>query len=241
MFGRARNGLERRTMSRRREKFLAAVLLAIGMAFNSIHANIPPAFIAGDLIVKFTKESPFGVLLAQELRSDRVNAKALNIAAESLSAELGVALVPIRVTSGQELVLSIERSKLARALQQQVARDPAVHTVSLVASANALLPATEINFTVDFAEHSASKQAVLQAAQARLQTSSEIRRLVARLVSGIYPQPAGRIDSHGQFILTVDVAALTRDLVTRLKRRPDVVYVQPSQIVRPNRSKPNTE
>ena len=228
-------------MSRRREKFLAGVLLAIGMAFNAIHANNPPAFIAGDLIVKFTVQSPFGVLLAQALRSDRVNAKALNIAAERLSAELGVALVPTRVTSGQELVLSIERSKLARAIQEQVARDPTVQAVSLATSANALLPATEINFTVDFAEHSPSKQAVQQAAQARRQTSSEIRRLVARLVNGIYPQPAGRIDSHGQLILTVDVAELTRDLVTRLKRRPDVVYAQPSQIVRPNGSKPNTE
>ena len=153
--------------------------------------------------------------------------------AERLSTEMGIALVPIRITSGQELVLSFERRKLAHALQQHVAQDPAVQKVSIAAGMNALLPAAEIVFRVDFAAHSAAQEVVRQAAQKRRRTSSEIRRLVARLAAGAYPQPVGQVDTDGQLILTINVEALTRDVVKRLKQRADVVYAQPSYIVRP--------
>lgn len=207
---------------------LALVLSGTGQA-----ANYPPA-VTGDVIIKFTDKSQPGILLAQAFRLNPNNNTPLQIVARQLSAELGVPLTAVRATSGQELVLSIDRAQLARTLKERLAREPAVQRVILVENPKTLLPAAELAALVKLRPDSAAQRQVQRDRHAGHRSSPELGMQVAELVSGVSPLPTAHIDDAGQLIVSVDLAELIRDLVIRLKRRADVVYAQPNLIVRPS-------
>jgi hypothetical protein len=188
--------------------------------------------VAGDLIVKFSDRSDAGQAVVRAMGADQALADVAPVATR-LSAELGVPLVAARVTSGRELVLSVDRAKLERTLTQRLGRDPAVRGVTRVAPPKAVLPAAQITVAVELAPNSEARRHVQEATQAGRQTTAEIDALVAKMAAGVEPRPTGRVTERGELVLAIDVAALTRELVERLKRRPDVEYAQPSQIVRP--------
>ncbi|MCK7509503.1 MAG: hypothetical protein MZV70_39360 [Desulfobacterales bacterium] len=75
-------------------------------------ANGPPAFVAGDLIVKFTDASESGALVARAVQGEAGAQRQLPDLAGRLSAGLGVSVIAARVTSGRELVLGIDREQL---------------------------------------------------------------------------------------------------------------------------------
>lgn len=195
-------------------------------------ANGPSSFVAGDLIVKFTEASGPGRAVARAMRAEQLPDEITAIATR-LSAELGVALAAARVTSGRELVLSIDRERLARTLRQRLKRDPAVGDVTPLEPPKTVRPAAQLAFVVDLAADSEARRQVEQAVRAGRRTTPEVNSLVARLTANAYPKPTGHVSARGELILTVDVAALTRELIERLKRRPDVEYAQLSHIVRP--------
>lgn len=196
-------------------------------------ANYPPA-VTGDVIIKFTDKSQAGMVLTQALRSNPNNNTPLQTVARQLSAELGVTLTAVRVTSGQELVLSIDRAMLARTLKERLAREPAVQRVILIENTKTLVPATELAALVKLRPDSAAQRQIQRDRQAGHRSSPELDMQVAGLVSGISPHPAAHIDDAGQLIVSLDLAELIRDLVMRLKRRADVIYAQPNLIVRPS-------
>lgn len=208
------------------------LLLASCLGLAAAQANGPSSFVAGDLIVKFSDASDAGQAVARAMRADQMLADVAPVATR-LSAELGVPLVAARVTSGRELVLSVDRGKLAQTLTQRLRRDPAVHSVTPVDAPKTVLPAAQIALAVELAPNSEAQRHVQQAAQAGRRTTAEIDALAARMAGSVEPRPAGLVTERGQLILAIDVAALTRELVERLKRRPDVEYAQPSQVVRP--------
>lgn len=195
-------------------------------------ANGQSSFVAGDLIVKFFDGNDAGQAVARAMRADQPLADVAPIAMR-LSAELGVPLVATRVTSGRELVLSVDRDRLGQTLRQRLARDPAVRSVTPVAAPKTVLPGAQIALAVELAPNTEAERQVRETARAGQQTAPDIDALVARMAGGVDPRPSGRVNERGQLVVAVDVAALTRDLVARLKRRPDVEYAQPSQIVRP--------
>jgi porphobilinogen deaminase len=96
-----------------------------------------------------------------------------------------------------------------------------------------VLPAAQVALAVELRRGSEAEKQVSAAAQAGRRTTPEVAALVARLAAGARPPLAGHVTERGQLILTVDMAALTRDLVDRLGRRADVEYAQPSHVVRP--------
>jgi hypothetical protein len=198
-----------------------------------VQANDKPSFVAGDLIVKFTTASEPGTLVTRVLQGDQTADRQLAALATSLSQELGVAVSAMRVTSGNELVLSVDRDQLAQSLRQVVTRDPAVRAATRIDPPKTVLPAAQIALALDLRRDSEAGRQVRRSARAGQQTSNEMEALVKKLCVGAVPQPSGRINNRGQLVLTIDIAALTLDLVERLKRRPDVEYAQPSQIVKP--------
>jgi hypothetical protein len=210
----------------------AAVPLLLASCVGLAAANGPASFVPGDLIVKFSDRSDAGQAVVRAMGADQALAEVAPVATR-LSAELGVPLVAARVTSGRELVLSVDRAKLERTLTQRLGRDPAVRSVTPVPPPKTVLPAAQITVAVELAPNSEAQRRVQQAAQAGRQTTAEIDALVAKMATGIDPRPTGRVTERGELVLAIDVAALTRDLVERVKRRPDVEYAQPSQIVRP--------
>lgn len=209
------------------------LILVLSLASTSQAANYPPA-VTGDVIIKFTDKSQAGILLAETLRSNPNNNTSLQTVARQLSAEMKVTLTAVRVTSGQELVLSIDRATLARTLKERLAREPAVQRVILIENTKTLVPATELAALVKLRPDSAVQRQVQHDLRAGHRSSPELDLQVGGLVSGISPHPAAHIDDAGQLIVSLDLAELIRDLVIRLKRRADVVYAQPNLIVRPS-------
>jgi hypothetical protein len=209
------------------------LLLAVAsLALACTPANGQPPFVAGDLIVKFRDGDEAGQVVARAMRADQPLPEVAPVAAR-LSAELGLPLVATRVTSGRELVLGIDRDRLAQALRERLARDPAVRGVTPIAAPKTVLPAAQVALAVELAPNTEAERQVREAARAGHQSGPGIDALVARMAGGADPRPAGRVTERGELVVAIDVAALTRELVERLKRRPDVEYAQVSQIVRP--------
>jgi hypothetical protein len=200
------------------------------LSLITVQANDKPSFVAGDLIVKFTAASEPGTLVTRALQGGQAADRQLAALAVRLSRELGVAISAVRVTSGNELVLSINRDQLAQSLRQVVTRDPAVRAATRIDSPKTVLPAAEIALALDLRRDSEAGNLVRRTGK---QTSNEIEALVKKLSVGADPQPSGHVSNRGQLVLTIDIAALTLDLIERLKRRPDVEYAQPSHIVKP--------
>jgi hypothetical protein len=219
-------------MRRDRTRAARLLLAASCLGLAAAQANGPPSFVAGDVIVKFTDASDAGQAVARAMRAGEMLADVAPVAAR-LSAELGIPLVAARVTSGRELVLSVDRGEVAQTLTQRLGRDPSVRSVTPVDPPKTVLPALQIQLAVGLAPDSEAQRRVQQAAQAGRETTAEIDALVARMAGGVEPRPAGRVTERGRLMLTIDVAALTRELVERLKRRQDVEYAQPVQVVRP--------
>ena len=203
------------------------------LSLITAEANDKPAFVAGDLIVKFTAASESGSLVTRAMQGDQAADRQLAALAARLSQELGVAVAAVRVTSGNELVLSVDRDRATQSLRQVVMRDPAVRKAARVDSPKTVLPAAQITLALDLRRDSEAGKLVRQTAQAKRKTTKEVEALVAKLCVGADPQPSGHVSNRGQLVLTVDIAALTLDLIERLKRRPDVEYAQPSLIVKP--------
>lgn len=208
---------------------MSAVML---LAAPQAHANGPSASIVpGDVIVKFREASEAGALVARAMRAGSEPGPAAAIA-ERLSAELGIALAAVRVTSGRELVLSIDRERIFVALEQSARRDAAVRHVMRVSPPDTVLASPQLTIVVDFQPGSEPAGLLRRAGEKRV-SADELQALVARLARGVKPLPTGTPKESGRLALTVDVVALTRDLVGRLKLRADVDYAQPSYVLKP--------
>lgn len=219
--------------------FISGLILLLVMADAVQAANYPPA-VTGDVIIKFTDKSEAGALLAEALRLNPDERVLLQSLARQLSTDMGVPLSAVRVTSGQELVVSIDRTTLTSNLKERLTREPAVQHVILVEASKTVLPAAELAVRVNLRPDSAAQRQVQRDRLAGHRASPELDMHVAGLVSGVSPRPNAHIDNVGQLILTLDIAELIDDLVVRLKRRADVVYAQPNLVVRPSLKRENS-
>lgn len=173
--------------------------------------------VSGDLIVKFRDASEPGGQLAAVLAGQRTVASVAPLAAR-LSAELGLPLVLVQVTSGREALLALDRAALTRALIAQAEREPAVQRASVAAAAASapVLPSAELVLRLELRGQGLRADLPLRLAAAglappRLQT-----------------EPGGTT-----WRATYDIDALTLALIGRLRERPDVEYVQPNRLLRP--------
>jgi len=189
--------------------------LSLVLIASASHAASSAPIVSGDLIVKFRAASDAGRLLAQAQDSDVIDPKLLAQVATRLSSDLKVPLAPIRVTSGQELVLAIERAQLEQSIKQQLTRRAGIRRVAMVPNAKSILPPAKIEFIVECNAPCTAQVSLVQ------------------LLAAISPQLRGHTEADGKIILRLDVTELTRTLVAQLLRRPDVLYAQANQIVRP--------
>ncbi len=154
----------------------AALLIAASWAVPvaSPRADGPGSIVAGDVIVRFSDGSDLGARVARAVRGEAVPGETEEVAAR-LSGDLGVPLRVARVTSGGELVLSVEREELARTLARRIARDPAVRSAARVEVPRTVLPASEIALAVELRRGSEEEQQVAEAARAGRRTATRLR------------------------------------------------------------------
>ena len=206
--------------------------LSIAFALASA-ASGPAPFVAGDLIVKFTDAREVGAVAARVLGGEAAAERQLPPLAERLSKDLGVPLRALRVTSGRELVFSLDREALLASLTRRVRQDPDVKRTQPRTEPKTVLPPAEIAVVVQCVPDSDAGQLLLRTARYGTRGDHEVEALVARLAEGVVPQPSGRVNERAELILTLDIAALTVQLVERFKQRADVEYAQVSQIAQP--------
>ena len=206
--------------------------LSWGVAIRAAEANGPPAFVPGELIVKFKSTSRAGEAVARATGAEPVPDEVTALA-RRLSASLGVPLGAVRITSGRELLLKVDRERLTEAFVQRVGRDPSVRGVAPAGAGKTTLPSGQLEFVVDLVPGSEARRRLQQAIRAGGESAPGIRELGTRLAAGAYPIPTARIDDRGRLVLALDIAALTHELVERLNRRPDVEYAQLNRILRP--------
>ena len=187
--------------------------------------------VAGDLIVKFADTSAAGRVIAPIVTGDSpVDAASPTVA--RLSKQIAVPLLPVRVTSGRELLLAIDREQLAHELAQGAARAPGVQRVSPVAAAPTVLPAGQLEFVVQLkADGDLQRQASRDIA-ARRAPSAEVEKTLQTVAGDLGSQASYRYDGEGRPVLTLDITALTEAAVDRLRVQPDVEYAQANRIMK---------
>ncbi len=177
------------------------------------------AMISGDLIVKFRDASEPGRQLAAVLAGQRDTASAAPVASR-LSADLGLPLVLVQVTSGGEALLALDRETLGRDLLARAGREAQVQRATMtVPPPGGGLPGAELVLRIEL-----RPAAPAPAAQA----------MAARLALTRMPAPRVLDEAAGKALrLVYDIDALTLALIARLQQRSDVEYAQANRLLRP--------
>lgn len=188
---------------------------------NAASPTPPPAAPApirsGDVIVKFRDASEAGRQIAAVLAGQRDDRSAMPVAAR-VSADLGVPMVLVQVTSGREALLALDREALGRSLLARAGREAQVQrAVMSVPPPGGGLPGTELVLRLELrpAAPSGTAQAVAS------------RMTVPRM-----PAPQAQAEGGKELRLVYDVDAWTLALIERLKQRSDVEYVQANRMLR---------
>jgi len=144
---------------------------------------------------------------------DQAADRQLAALAARLSQELGVAVAAVRVTSGNELVLSGTADRATQSLRQVVMRGPAVrkrHASTLQRQC----AAAQITLALDLRRDSEAGKLVRQTAQAKRKTTKEVERWCKACV-GADTATIRHVSNRGQLVLTGRHRALTLDLIER--------------------------
>jgi len=179
-------------------------------------ASAPAAIVPGELVVRFAEGSP----LAERVASTKAPAEDAALAAElerSLGA-LGVPWTARQVTSGGELVLTIERERLRARLEARLTERPEIVAVAPEPERKRIRPAS--TFAVRLTEVTPGTEA------------GALERATAQLASETgWPLAFAPADGSPRVVL--DLRALTLALVERLNARPDVEYAQANPALSP--------
>lgn len=198
-----------------------AAWTAMATTANAASPTPPPAAPApirsGDVIVKFRDASEAGRHIAAVVAGQRDDVSAMPVAAR-VSADLGVPMVLVQVTSGREALLALDREALGRSLLARAGREAQVQrAVMSVPPPGGGLPGAELVLRLEL--RPAAPPGTAQAVASRM--------AVPRM-------PAPRVQAEGgkELRLVYDVDAWTLALIERLKQRSDVEYVQANRMLR---------
>lgn len=214
-------------------QIITAALLAFGMSGCSM-ANEEadaPEFVA-EVIVRFSSDGQIGLAIAESLgKGGEPNADVERFAAR-LSKETGVPFEAVRLTSGRELILELRTEGLLAELERHVSKAPDVAACRRTTDKRSS-PYRRDEVLVSFAEDSRSYAELSRIEPSTGRPDPALAELTASLVAGFdYPVTPRRLPS-GEFMLSIDVNALTNALVSTLSERDDVDYAQPNFIMRP--------
>jgi hypothetical protein len=196
----------------------AAAVTSAGTAAGTAPAQpVTAPAMAGDLIVKFRNESSHGALMSDVLAGKAALPQAAPMAT-SLSGELGVPLVLVRVTSGREALLAIDRQALATSLAQRASHLAGVKSAKPVPEKSTGLPPAQV---------------WVQLALRKGVSADDVAR---RLATAPHFAPQGPRDaqqgSEASARIGYDLSELTTQLLARLQQRGDVEYAQANRLLR---------
>jgi hypothetical protein len=192
---------------------LGAGVTALAIGSAGANGPVPRAVGTGDLIVRFTEGSVADKLVERALpAADPVPLVAP--LAERLGRSLDADLLALGLTSGRELVLAIDRQRLAARMLARLRADSAVRSAEVPPGQAQRLPASTLAFKVQLAGNGSAAQAL----GSRLGAAGPLRIAQAQ---------------GTDLTLEYDVAAWAEQLVQRLQREPEVRYAQLNRVLRP--------
>jgi hypothetical protein len=209
---------------------LAAVLFAVRPSTGQEERAMPPV---REFIVKFKAASPGDRVAAQAAQDQTAQAALFADFASALSGEIGIPVRVYTVTSGHELVLGVDAAKVADAaiagLQQ---RPDVVRAMRVDAGATpGVLPRDPL-LAVEFAEESAIGRRLAEGWPGTVRDDPDILELNRDMADrtgvplALQPQAAA-------ITFALDLGKTTSALEQRLRRRPDVAYVEPNRLLQP--------
>jgi hypothetical protein len=206
---------------------LVAALLAVRPAPGQ---ETPPA---SEFIVKFKAGTAGDRVTAQAAQDQAAQAAFFADFAAALSGEIGVPIRIDTVTSGRELVLGVDVAKAADAAIAGLEQRPDVVRAMRVEGGGApqVLPRDPM-LAVEFTADSAIGRRLTEDRPGTLQDDPDIldlsRDMADRTGLPLVLRPAAPA-----IMFTLDMGRLTSELESRLKRRPDVAYVEPNRLLQP--------
>jgi hypothetical protein len=207
-----------------RHTWIPCLLVVALAAPPPVTAQTPPpaspsaaaAIVPGELVVRFAKGTPL---------AERVARTAAPAADEALAAELARSLAPLgvplaarQVTSGGELVLTIERERLRELLEARLTACPEIVTTAPEPERKRVRPASTFAVRVVELAPGVDAAALGRATAAVAQETG---------------WPLAVAADAGVSRVVLDLSQLTLTLLERLRARPDVEYAQPNQALSP--------
>jgi hypothetical protein len=180
----------------------------------------------GQVIVKFTAQSEAGQALAR-IDLATIGAPAgdarLSEIARALGERIGVPLRLENLTSGRELLLAIDREKLAAAVAERLRRRADVQGVEVADPTGSAGP----RLAVAFAPGSALAKTVASEARVALELPP------GKIGGPLEVEAAVQSSDRDRAVLALDLDALLSGLLARLEADPEVQYVQRNLQLRP--------
>jgi hypothetical protein len=208
---------------------LAAVLLAVRPSTGQDAPAVPPP--VREFIVKF-KAATAGDQVAAEAAQDQAAQTALFADfSATLSGEIGVPVRIYTVTSGRELVLGVDATKVADAAIAGLEQRPDVVRATRVVRGDEpqVLPRDPV-LAVEFAEGSAIGRRLAEGWTGELQDDPDFLDLSRDMAdrTGI---PLVLRPEMPAILFALDLGPLTSELENRLKHRSDVAYAEPNRML----------
>lgn len=210
----------------------------IGAALMGACAFIPPLAasslvsqsISLELIVKFSDDSDAGRQIRRVIDEQSGDATMLAQLQEQLRQSTGFVLIPERITSGKELILSVPEEPPLERVKQAVTRRPEIASAELIAteSKNPRLP--ESILVVHFRE-AGDEHELLQKALVDSAYGARVQALATELCAESGVPVLGSARAGAALAVTLDRFALVEMLTARLNALNDVDYAQPNATV----------
>lgn len=211
--------------------FAIAVIFAVwGNLCRGADQKEPPApSVAGEVIVKFKDSSKAGAMVKDALRTDAQADSALAAYLAKLSEEIRIPFQAKQLTSGREIVLSVQQQELTSKLLQKLKQNHHVaEAAELDEKEKTGSQGIGNQVRVKFRPGSREAKALAKTPGEAQSLGPDLRQFIDGLEKQLGWALSPRVTEKRELILTVDINAVTSNLVERLKKRDDVQYAQPN-------------
>lgn len=197
-----------------------------------IGGAVPAPLVPGEILIRFAAGSAGAVAAGEALRSSPPDLGRLGPAVEALHAQTGIPLQAVRCAGGNDVLVRVDAARLS---EQTAARLRAAANVARVelqpdpAPGRVLGGVRTPGFLAAFEAGSPQAGCISKTGgeafdQERCNPTPELSEQVGVPLKG-------RVHDDGRLLIEIDMAALTRVLVERLKTLPDIESAQPNFIM----------
>lgn len=195
------------------------VLLICMMSTQTSVYGAGPSFLpSAEVIVKFKHGTRADKLVNSILSGSAPTTEQINRYMDQLSREISLPLTYRQVTSGKEMVLGINDHQVLEQLKQAIADKPGIRRVEVISpSPHKPSPRPYMTLRISFKECG--------------ENGDSIKRIADELIEAQEYAVISKIEPP-VLMIQLDHQKELKRLVQKLKRRPDVEYVQPNLLMK---------